>query len=45
MWKRICTGIDDYRIWYKITYQRGRILATDREAWRATGTAASLWEA
>ena len=34
MWKRICTGIDDYRIWYKITYQRGRILATDPEAWR-----------
>jgi pimeloyl-ACP methyl ester carboxylesterase len=34
MWKTICAGIDDYRIWYKITWQRGRILATDAGAWR-----------
>ncbi len=34
MWERICRGIDDYRIWYKITYQRGRILSTDPDAWR-----------
>ncbi len=34
IWRRVCSGIDDYRIWYKITYQRGRILATDPEAWR-----------
>ena len=34
MWKKICTQIDDCRVWYKITCQRGRILATDPEAWR-----------
>src|SRR5258705_942768 len=34
MWGAICSGIDRYRIWYKITYQRGRILSTDGEAWR-----------
>ncbi len=34
MRRAICSGIDRYRIWYKITYQRGRILSTDREAWR-----------
>ena len=34
MRRAICSGIDRYRIWYKITYQRGRILSTDRETWR-----------
>jgi alpha/beta hydrolase family protein len=34
MWRALCSGIDDYRIWYKITYQRGKILATDPESWR-----------
>ena len=34
MWRGLCTSIDDYRIWYKITYQRGKILATAPDAWR-----------
>jgi pimeloyl-ACP methyl ester carboxylesterase len=32
--RRLSSGIDVYRIWYKITFQRGRILSTDPEAWR-----------
>ncbi len=27
--------IDDYRIWYKVTFQRGRILTTRSDAWEA----------
>src|SRR5437867_3528789 len=34
MWRGVCQAIDNYRIWYKITYQRGRVLFTPPEAWR-----------
>ena len=34
MRRALGAGIDRYRIWYKITFQRGRILATPPEAWR-----------
>jgi pimeloyl-ACP methyl ester carboxylesterase len=34
MWETICAGVDRYRIWYKITYQRGKILATEPDSWR-----------
>ena len=28
-------SLDHYRIWHKITFARGRILATEGEAWRS----------
>jgi len=31
---RLGAAIDHYRIWYKITFQRGRILSTSADAWR-----------
>lgn len=34
MLRALSAGIDGYRIWYKITFQRGRILATQSESWR-----------
>ena len=34
MLRALSAGIDGYRIWYKITFQRGRILATQPESWR-----------
>lgn len=34
MQRALGAGIDRYRIWYKITFQRGRILATAADAWR-----------
>ena len=34
MLRAVSSGIDRYRIWYKITYQRGRILGTEPEAWK-----------
>jgi hypothetical protein len=30
--------LDNFRIWYKINYERGRILATRGEAWRSLDT-------
>jgi len=32
--------IDDYRIWHKVTFRRGRILATRGDAWHDLGDAA-----
>ncbi len=34
MWRPIAEFIDDYRIWHKITFQRGRILRTRSGAWQ-----------
>ncbi len=31
---RLGAALDHYRIWYKITFQRGRILSTSAGAWR-----------
>ncbi|MGH9868738.1 MAG: alpha/beta hydrolase family protein [Candidatus Polarisedimenticolia bacterium] len=37
MLRPVATFIDDYRIWYKVTFQRGRILTTRGDAWRDLG--------
>jgi hypothetical protein len=34
MLKPLATFIDDYRIWHKVTFQRGRILTTRGDGWR-----------
>src|SRR3972149_3091488 len=34
-WPAICRAIDDLRIGYKISFRRGRVLATRDGAWRA----------
>ena len=33
--KNLSIAFDRFRIWYKITYKRGRVLATEGDAWRA----------
>lgn len=35
LWRALNISFDRFRIWYKITYARGRILRTVGEAWRA----------
>ncbi|PYT15271.1 MAG: hypothetical protein DMF51_07100, partial [Acidobacteria bacterium] len=35
LWKALNVRFDDFRVWYKITYRRGRILATEGEAWQS----------
>ena len=35
LWKALNIRFDDFRVWYKITYRRGRILATEGDAWQA----------
>jgi pimeloyl-ACP methyl ester carboxylesterase len=44
MWRSLCTGIDEYRIWYKITFRRGRILATAPDAWKRYARASPFGE-
>lgn len=34
IWRALNIQLDTFRIWYKITYQRGRILATESDAWQ-----------
>src|SRR6266571_5619594 len=34
LWKALNVHFDDFRVWYKITYRRGRILATEGDAWQ-----------
>jgi hypothetical protein len=34
IWKALNVHFDDFRVWYKITYRRGRILATEGDAWQ-----------
>jgi hypothetical protein len=35
LWKALNIRFDDFRIWYKITYRRGRVLATEGDAWQS----------
>ncbi|OLC55298.1 MAG: hypothetical protein AUH92_02450 [Acidobacteria bacterium 13_1_40CM_4_69_4] len=35
LWRALNVRFDDFRVWYKITYRRGRILATEGEAWQS----------
>src|SRR5438093_5192797 len=35
LWKALNVRFDDFRVWYKITYRRGRILATEGEVWQS----------
>src|SRR5436309_130594 len=35
LWKALNVHFDNFRVWYKITYRRGRILATEGDAWRS----------
>ncbi|HEU4403064.1 MAG TPA: hypothetical protein VFT43_13270 [Candidatus Polarisedimenticolia bacterium] len=35
LWRALNISFDNFRIWYKITYRRGRILATEGDSWRA----------
>jgi len=34
VWRTINVRFDQARIWYKITYERGRVLATESDVWR-----------
>jgi dienelactone hydrolase len=43
-WPAICRAIDDLRIGYKISFRRGRVLATRDSAWRAWADPALLRE-
>jgi hypothetical protein len=38
-WRALNIQVDSFRIWYKITYRRGRVLATEGDAWEAFGDA------
>src|SRR5207247_2599452 len=33
LWRALHVHLDRFRIWYKITYRRGRVLATEGDAW------------
>ena len=33
LWRLLNTRFDDFRVWYKITYKRGRVLATVGDGW------------
>jgi hypothetical protein len=35
LWRALNLQLDNFRIWYKITYARGRILATEGDAWQS----------
>ena len=35
VWRMLNISFDNFRIWYKITYRRGRVLATEGESWQA----------
>jgi len=34
LWRALNIRFDNFRIWYKITYRRGRVLATEGDRWR-----------
>src|SRR3989441_9232471 len=34
LWKALNVQFDNFRVWHKITYRRGRILATEGDAWQ-----------
>ena len=34
VWRALNVSFDRFRIWYKITYARGRVLATEGDAWQ-----------
>jgi hypothetical protein len=34
VWRTINVRFDQARIWYKITYERGKVLATDSDVWK-----------
>ena len=35
LWKALNVHFDNFRVWYKITYRRGRVLATEGDAWQS----------
>lgn len=35
LWRALSISLDRFRIWYKITCARGRVLATDPDAWQS----------
>jgi pimeloyl-ACP methyl ester carboxylesterase len=35
LWRSISISLDHYRIWHKVTYERGRVLATVGEDWKS----------
>ena len=35
LWKALNVRFDDFRVWYKITYRRGRVLSTEGDAWKS----------
>jgi hypothetical protein len=35
LWRAFSVSLDRFRVWYKITYRRGRVLATTGDGWRA----------
>lgn len=35
LWRALNISFDNFRIWYKITYRRGRVLTTEGESWRS----------
>src|SRR3989442_3289131 len=35
LWKALNVHFDNFRVWYKITYRRGRILSTEGDAWQS----------
>ena len=39
LWKALNVHFDDFRVWYKITYRRGRVLATEGDAWQSLDAA------
>jgi hypothetical protein len=40
LWRALNVRFDDFRVWYKITYKRGRVLATEGDAWQSLDAAA-----
>src|SRR5688572_5068632 len=40
LWKALNVRFDDFRVWYKITYRRGKVLATEGDAWQSLDAAA-----
>lgn len=35
LWRALNVHFDNFRVWYKITYRRGRVLATEGDAWQS----------
>ena len=40
LWRAMQIQLDHFRIWYRVTYERGRVLRTGSDAWQAHDTAA-----